>query len=137
MHHGGWYVRYWETVRKEDGTLARRRRAHRLASVKDYPKKSEVIPLKNRFMESLNRIGFTPEAGILLVDFVDKTFLQACEKRLTGAGTKCYRDTWNCHLKPLRADSAFGMLVRYIFRPCWIRSGRSTAQGWHTEHTGP
>lgn len=101
MHHGSWYVRYWETVRNEDGTLARRRPAHRLASVKDYPKKSEVIPLKNRFMESLNRIGFRPEAGVLLIDFVDKTFFPACEKRLTGAGSKCYRDTWNCHLKPL------------------------------------
>lgn len=108
MHHGSWYVRYWEIVLNEDGTLARRRPAHRLASVKDYPKKSEILPLKNRFMEKLNKVGFTPEAGVLLVDFVDKTFLPACEKRLTEAGTKCYRDTWNCHLKTL----ATGLRVR-------------------------
>ena len=84
MHHGSWYVRYWETVRNEDGTLMRRNPAHRLASVKDYPKKSEVVPLRNRFMENLNRVGFTPEAGISLAEFVEKTFLPACDRRLSG-----------------------------------------------------
>ncbi|WP_035352134.1 tyrosine-type recombinase/integrase [Edaphobacter aggregans] len=101
MHHGSWYVRYWDTVENEDGTLTRKNPAYRLASVKDYPKKSEVIPLKNRFMESLNRIGFTPEAGISFIDFVEKTFIPASEKRLSGAGAKCYRDTWRCHLSAL------------------------------------
>ena len=97
--HGSWYVRYWEAVRNEDGTTRRKNPAHRLASVKDYPKKSEVIPLKNRFMDRLNHIGFTPGSGVSFVDFVDNTFLPGCERRLTGAGLKCYRDTWNCHLK--------------------------------------
>lgn len=73
--HGSWYVRYWEAVRNEDGTTRRKNPAHRLASVKDYPKKSEVIPLKNRFMDRLNHIGFTPGSGVSFVDFVDNTFL--------------------------------------------------------------
>ena len=60
--HGCWYVRYWETTRNEDGTALRKHPACRLASVKDYPKRSEVIPLKNQFMDRLNRIGFTPAA---------------------------------------------------------------------------
>ncbi len=99
QHHGSWYVRYWETVQSEDGTTKRKNPAHRLASVKDYPKKSDVLPLKNRFMERLNNIGFMPGSGVSIVDFVDNTFLPGCERRLTGAGLKCYRDTWNCHLK--------------------------------------
>jgi integrase len=97
--HGSWYVRYWETVQNEDGTLSRKNPAHRLASVKDYPKKSDVIPLKNQFMDRLNKIGFAPGAGVSLVDFVDKTFLPACDRRLSGGGAKCYRDTWKCYLK--------------------------------------
>jgi len=67
--------------------------------VKDYPRKSEVIPLKNSFMEKLSKIGFTPEAGVSIVDFVENTFFSACEKRLSGGGTKCYRDSWKCHLR--------------------------------------
>jgi integrase len=98
-NHGSWFVRYWETVRNPDGSLSRKNPAHRLASVKDYPRRADVIPLKNRFMERLNRIGFTPETGISLVDFAEKAFFSACEQRLSGAGTKCYRDTWNSHLR--------------------------------------
>jgi hypothetical protein len=58
--NGSWFVRYWETVRQPDGSLKRKHPAHRLASVKDYPRKSGVIPLKNSFMEKLSKIGFTP-----------------------------------------------------------------------------
>jgi integrase len=97
--HGSWFVRYWEEIRRPDGSVMRKHPAHRLASVKDYPKKSEVIPLKNSFMEKLSKIGFTPEAGVSIVDFVEKTFFPACEKRLSGGGTKCYRDSWKCHLR--------------------------------------
>lgn len=97
--HGSWFVRYWETVRQPDGSIKRMNPAYRLASVKDYPKRSDVIPLKNRFMERLNKVGFTPEAGVSLVDFVEKTFFPACEKRLSGGGAKCHRDSWRSHLK--------------------------------------
>ena len=97
--NGSWFVRYWEIVRQPDGSLKRKHPAHRLASVKDYPRKSEVIPLRNSFMEKLSKIGFTPEAGVSIVDFVENTFFPACEKRLSGGGTKCYRDSWKCHLR--------------------------------------
>jgi len=115
--HGSWFVRYWETVENEDGTHRRKNPAHRLASVKDYPKKSEVIPLKNQFMDRLNRIGFHPGSGVSLVDFADNTFLPACERRLTGAGLKCYRDTWKCHLK----SRAGGLRLRDV-RPMHIQT---------------
>ena len=114
--HGCWYVRYWETVRNADGTTVRRHPACRLASVKDYPKKSDVILLKNQFMDRLNKIGFNPGSGVSFVDFVENTFLPGCERRLSGAGIKCYRDTWNCHLK----SRAVGHRLRDV-RPVHIQ----------------
>jgi len=47
----------------------------------------------------LNRIGFTPEAGISLIDFVEKVYFPMREKRLEGTTIKGYRDSWNCHIK--------------------------------------
>ena len=126
VHHGSWYVRYWVTVRNADGSLSRKNPAERLASAKDYPKRSEVIPLKNRFMESLNAIGFVPELGISLIDFVEETFLPACSERLSGAGTKCYRDTWNCHLK----QHVAGVRLRDV-RPVHVQSVLSALGAKH------
>ncbi|MBB5064889.1 tyrosine recombinase XerC [Granulicella mallensis] len=124
--HGSWFVRYWETVENEDGTPSRKNPAHRLASVKDFPKKSDVIPLKNQFMDRLNRIGFDPGSGVTLVDFVVNTFLPACERRLTGAGLKCYRDTWNCHLK----SRAGGLRLRDV-RPMHIQNILNSIEDEH------
>jgi integrase len=96
---GSWFVRYWEIVRQPDGSLKQKHPAHRLASVKDYPRKSEVVPLKNHFMEKLGKIGFAPEAGVSIVDFVENTFFPGCQRRLSGGGAKCYRDSWKCHIR--------------------------------------
>jgi integrase len=124
--HGCWYVRYWETIRNEDGTAVRKHPACRLASVKDYPKKSDVIPLKNQFMDRLNKIGFKPGSGVSFVDFVDNTFLPGCERRLSGAGIKCYRDTWNCHLK----SRAVGHRLRDV-RPVHIQQLLNAVEDQH------
>ena len=117
LENGSWFVRYWEIVRQPDGSLKRKHPAHRLASVKDYPRKSEVIPLKNSFMEKLRKIGFTPEAGVSIVDFVENTFFPACERRLSGGGTKCYRDSWKCHIR----QHVIGLRLR-DFRPVDVQN---------------
>jgi integrase len=90
--HGAWYVRY-----REHGMM--NPVAHRLASLEEYPKKTEVIPLKNEFMHRLNRIGFTPEAGVSITDFVEKTYFSAIEKRLAKSTVKGYKDAWKCHIR--------------------------------------
>src|SRR2546430_8884330 len=51
----------------------------RLASTADYPKKSEVIPLKNEVMARLNKVGFTLEAGVSIVDFVENKYFPSIE----------------------------------------------------------
>jgi hypothetical protein len=73
--------------------------AYRLASLAEYPKKAEVIPLKNEYMDRLNLIGFTYDAGVSIGDFVEKTYFPAIEKRLTKSSVKGYRDSWRCHIK--------------------------------------
>ena len=73
--------------------------AHRLASLEEYPKKSEVIPLKNEYMDRLNRIGFTSGVGVGIVDFVEKTYFPAIEKRLARSTVKGYKDAWRCHFR--------------------------------------
>ena len=87
--HGAWYVRYREHGKKTPV-------AHRLASLTEYPKKSEVIPLKNELMDRLNRIGFTSEAGVSLVENV---YFPAIEKRLAMSTVKGYKDSWRCHIR--------------------------------------
>jgi hypothetical protein len=70
-----------------------------LASLAEYPKRSEVIPLKNAYMDRLNRIGFTTEAGVGIVDFVEKSYFPAIEKKLARSTVKGYKDAWRCHIK--------------------------------------
>jgi len=72
--------------------------AHRLASLAEYPKKNEVVPLKNELMDRLNRIGFTPEAGVSIVDFVENVYFPAIEQRLAMSTVKGYKDSWRCHI---------------------------------------
>src|ERR1039458_4573403 len=83
--HGAWYVRYRERGEKNPV-------AHRLASLTEYPKKSE-------FMDRLNRIGFTSEAGVSIVDFVENVYFPAIEKRLAMSTVKGYKDSWRCHIR--------------------------------------
>lgn len=90
--HGAWYVRYREHGKKNPI-------AHRLASLSEYPKMSEVIPLKNDYMESINRTGRAPGAGVSIVDFVERTYFPTIEKTLAKSTLKGYKDAWRCHIR--------------------------------------
>ncbi len=90
--HGAWYVRYREHGKNNPI-------AHRLASLSEYPKKSEVIPLKNEYMESINRTGRAPGAGVSIVDFVERTYFPTIEKTLAKSTVKGYKDAWRCHIR--------------------------------------
>ena len=106
--HGSWFVRYREQVKQPDGSVTIIQRAQRLASVHDYRKKSEVVPLKNEFMARLNRTGFTPEAGASIVDFVEKIYFPEVEKRLAKSTVRGYREAWKNHIQ----DRVIGTRVR-------------------------
>ena len=97
---GSWRVRYREQVRSENGTLETVQRSQRIASVKDYPRKSEVMPLKNDFMARLNRIGFAPEASVTLRDFTENLYFPAATNWLEESTLSSYKDVWYRHLEP-------------------------------------
>ncbi|HXO32202.1 MAG TPA: site-specific integrase [Candidatus Acidoferrales bacterium] len=106
--HGAWYVRFREQVQQTDGSIKWVQRAKRLASVADYPKKSEVIPLKNEEMARLNKVGFTVEAGVSIVDFVENVYFPTIERRLKPSTVRGYKDAWHCHIM----DRVTAMRVR-------------------------
>lgn len=97
--HGAWYVRYREGVYRPDGSIASVQRSRRLASTREFPKKSEVVQLRDEFMAKLKRIGFTPEAGVSLVEFVENVHFPRIAGRLAASTVKGYREAWRCHLK--------------------------------------
>lgn len=91
--HGAWYVRYREHGKTNPV-------AHRLASTEEYPKKSEVIPLKKKFMERVNRTAHLADAGIAILDFFEEVYLPAIMGRLKPSTVKGYKDSWRCHIRP-------------------------------------
>jgi integrase len=92
-------MRFREQVEQPDSSIQWVQRAQRLASVSDYPKKSEAIPLRNEVMARLNKVGFTVEAGVSIVDFVENVYFPSVEKRLKPSTVKGYKDAWRCHIK--------------------------------------
>jgi integrase len=50
-------------------------------------------------MAKLNRVGFTPEAGVSLVDFVENSYFAAIERRLAPSTVRGYREAWRRHIK--------------------------------------
>jgi integrase len=90
--HGAWYVRYREVGKKNPV-------AHRLASTEEYPKKAEVIPLKKKFMDRVNRTARFADAGIAIVDFFEEVYLPAITGRLKPLTVKGYKDSWRCHIE--------------------------------------
>ena len=97
--HGSWYVRWWEKVQQDDGSLKWAHPSHRLASKRDYPKKSEVTPLANEFMERVNRTAKSPNAGITIVEFFENVYIPAIRGKLARSTVKGYNDSWRCHIR--------------------------------------
>lgn len=97
--HGSWFVRFRQQVR-EGEEVRTIQTAQRLASVSDYPRKAEILPLKNEFMARLNRSGFTPEQGVTVVEFVENVYLPATSKRLEKSTYHTNAALWEHYLKP-------------------------------------
>ena len=92
ISHGAWFVRYRENGNKNPV-------AHKLASTEEYPKRSEVIPLKKKFMEKVNRTAHLSDAGIEIESFFEDVYLPAIRGRLKPSTVKGYEDSWRCHIK--------------------------------------
>jgi len=97
--HGSWYVRWWEKERQKDGFFKWKHPSHRLASKRDFPKKSEVKPLVKEFMDRVNRTARSSNAGIAIVDFFENVYILAITGKLADSTVKGYKDSWRCHIK--------------------------------------
>ena len=97
--HGSWYVRWWEKVQQKDGSFRWVHPSHRLASKRDLPKKSEVKPLAEEFMDRVNRTARSPNVGIIIVDFFENVYIPAITGKLADSTVKGYKDSWRCHIK--------------------------------------
>jgi integrase len=59
----------------------------------------EVIPLKKKFMDRVNRTARFADVGIAIVDFFEEVYLPVVTGRLKPSTVKGYKDSWRCHIK--------------------------------------
>jgi len=95
--NGAWFVRYRERTQQPDGTTKSVQRAHRLASVKDFPKRSEVTALKHEFMAMMlevTRSVVTRAAGRLqnekMIRYTRGQMTILDRSRLEATACECY-----------------------------------------------
>jgi hypothetical protein len=55
--HAAWFVRYRVPVRQENGSIKLKQRTKMLGRVADYPRESDIMPLKIEFMQRLNAVN--------------------------------------------------------------------------------
>ena len=96
--HAAWFVKYRVQVRQEDGSIKLKQRAKMLGRIGDYPRESDIMPLKIEFMRRLNAGKFTPDSSMNLSEFVEKSYLPYIEE-LRASTKKGYREIWNNHIR--------------------------------------
>ncbi len=119
---GKWRVR-WREVDAE-GVL--RHRSQQLATVADYPRKTELRPLFNEFVAKLNRTAEQPLAQSRLVDFIEHNYLPYTERTLKPSTTHDYPNIFKRYLKDVLGD----VLVREFSVP----DGERIMQAVATNH---
>jgi integrase len=93
-----WHVRWREWV-SSNGEVRKVNRSQKLASVAEYPRRSEVLDLFQSFMANKNQVGFSPEATVSLVDFVERIYLPHVTEQLKPSTASSYRWQWNSLLR--------------------------------------
>jgi len=101
--HGSWHVRWREIVRLPDGSLKKVNRSKRLASKKDYPKKTEVLPLMNAFMADRNNVTAIDGVDVALpsmtiAEFVEGQYLPFVSAQKRPSTLRGYKQMWNAYV---------------------------------------
>src|SRR5215831_13470267 len=89
-----WHVRWRELQRLPDGTILKRNRSQKLANIRDYPRKSDVLGLFQEFMVKLNVTGFAPEATVMFDTFVEQIYLPNVETQKRPSTVRGYKQIW-------------------------------------------
>jgi len=97
VKRGSWFVRFRNRVRREDGSIGLKQKAKRLGSLKDYPLKSQIMPVYTGYMQRVNAGKFMPEASMTLKQFVDEIYLGYIEEKRAST-KKGYAEIWKNHI---------------------------------------
>jgi hypothetical protein len=96
-----WYVRYYDYVPQEDGSINRSQVARSIAPVCDlYRSKKTVMPLVEKFLKTVNSNSRSPESATTLEHFVEQIYLPYVEEHKRPSTVPTYRAIWRHHLKP-------------------------------------
>ena len=95
-----WYVRYYEHVMQEDGTITREQKAKCVAAVcHDYRTVGAVMPLVAEILQEVNSNSISPESTLSLERFVEHNYLPYVSSQKRPSTYRGYRNIWNRYLK--------------------------------------
>ena len=96
--HGSWFVQYRERPKAEDGTVTTVMRTQRLGSVADYPRQSDIEPLRIEAMQRVNAAKLRPEAAITVRQFIEQVYLPWAEAAREPSTYKGYQEICENHI---------------------------------------
>lgn len=102
--NGSWHVRWREIVRQPDGSLKKVNRSRRLASRKDYPRKTEMLLLMNEFMAQQNTVSGIDDAevafaGMTIGEFVEGHYLPFVSTQKRPSTRRGYEQMWKAYVR--------------------------------------
>ncbi len=96
-----WFVRYYDSVVQEDGSIKRVQIARRVAPFCDqYRSKKSVKPLADEILQPINSGTYTLESTMTLEQFVENNYLPHVQSQKCPSTFNGYRNVWKVHLKP-------------------------------------
>ncbi len=96
---GAWHVRYRENQMQADGSFKRVQVSKRLASVHEYRRKSDVLPLANEILAEVNEGDVSPHGSMTLLQFADRMYIPYAKRQLRPSTWSVYESVWNNHLR--------------------------------------
>ncbi|MGH9438156.1 MAG: tyrosine-type recombinase/integrase [Terriglobia bacterium] len=95
-----WYVRYYDYVMQEDGSIKRLQVAKSLAPIcYEYRTRRAVMPLVTELLNDVNSSGFRPESILSLERFIEENYLPYVSRQKRPSTYRGYRNIWRCYLK--------------------------------------
>ncbi len=119
--HGSWYVRY----REPDGTPV----AYKLGSVKEYPRKGDVLDRASEYMRRVNQsvaAGTEEFVAGTVSEFFEKVFVPTKTLEIDAKTMRNYKQFWRLYLEP-----QFGKLR---LRDVTTGTVQKALQAIHKEH---
>jgi integrase len=102
FHRGGsWFVRYYDSALKSDGTVERQQFCKKLSVpfCDEYRTRKSVRPFVDDILQPINRGTVTVASTMPVADFIELEYLPKLEAKKRQSTMKGYRDIFRLHLK--------------------------------------